>query len=93
MNVENCDYKITSCVKDHEGPLTSIVSAESQSISLKQRINYRPLFERSDFYGILSPAYVLAYPLLTFFDSAFLAALLCVNGDNFDTIFSAHVIK
>ena len=63
MNVENCDYTITSCVKDCEGPLTSSVSAESQSIRLKQRINYQPSFERSDFYGILSPAYVLAYPL------------------------------
>ena len=62
MNIENCDYMITSCIKDREqdrkGPLTSIVSAESQCISLKQRINYRPSFERSDFYGILSPAYV-----------------------------------
>ena len=93
MNVENCDYTITSCVKDREGPLTSSIIAESRSISLKQRINYRPSFERSDFYGILSPAYVLAYPSLTFFDSAFLAALLRVNGDNFDSVFSAHVIK
>ena len=39
MNVENCDYVITSCVKDRERPLTSSVSAESQSISLKQRMN------------------------------------------------------
>ena len=97
MNVENCDYTITSCVKDREqdreGPLTSSVSAESQSISMKRRINYQPSFERSDFYGTLSPAYVLAYPLLTFFDSAFLAALLRVNGDKFVTVFSAHVIK
>ena len=37
--------------------------------------------------------HILAYPLSTFFDSAFLAALLCVNGDNFDTIFSAHMIE
>ena len=43
MNVENCDYMITNCVKDceqdHERPLTSSVSAESQFISLKQRMN------------------------------------------------------
>ena len=43
MNVENCDYTITNCVKDceqdHERPLTSSVSAESQFISLKQRMN------------------------------------------------------
>ena len=34
INVENCDYTITSCVKDRKGPLTSSVSAESQSISI-----------------------------------------------------------
>ena len=43
MNVENCDYTITNCVKDREQdrerPLTSSVSAESQFISLKQRMN------------------------------------------------------
>ena len=43
MNVENCNYTITSCVKDRqqdcERPLTSSVSAESQSISLKQQMN------------------------------------------------------
>ena len=47
MNVENRDYTITSCVKDHEQgrerPLTSSISAESQFISLeqprKQRMN------------------------------------------------------
>ena len=47
MNVENCDYTITSCVKDHEQgrerPLTSSISTESQFISLeqpwKQRMN------------------------------------------------------
>ena len=93
MNVENWDYTITSCVKDREEPFTSSVSAESQSIGLKQRISYRPSFDRSNFYGTLSPAYVLTYPLLTFFDSAFLAALLYINGDNFDTVFSAHMIK
>ena len=43
MNVENCDYTITNCVKDREQdrerPLTSSVSAESQSIRLKQWMN------------------------------------------------------
>ena len=42
MNIEICDYTITSCVKDRqqdcERPLTSSVSVESRSISLKQRI-------------------------------------------------------
>ena len=89
MNIENRDYTITTCVKDRERPLNSSISAESQSISLKQRTS----FKRSDFYRTVSPAYVLAYPLSTFFDSAFLAALLHVNGGNFDTILSAHVIK
>ena len=97
MNVENRNYTITSCVKDREQDrerlLTSSISAESQSISLKQRMNWRTSFERSDFYRTVSPAYVLAYPLSTFFDSAFLAALLYVNGGNFDTILSAHVIN
>ena len=47
MNVENPDYTITSCVKDHEQgherPITSSISAESQFISVeqprKQRMN------------------------------------------------------
>ena len=43
INVENCNYTITNCVKDREKdrerPLTSSVSAESQSISLKQWMN------------------------------------------------------
>ena len=47
MNVENCDYMITNCIKDHkqesERPLTSSIGAESQSISLKQQMNYRRL--------------------------------------------------
>ena len=80
---------IMSCVKDRERPLTSSVSAESQSISLKQQINWQTSFERSSFYGTLSPAYVLAYPLSKFFDSTFLAALLRVN----EHCNSAHVIK
>ena len=79
--------------QDREPPLTSSISAESQSISLKQLMNQRTSFERSDFYRTLSPAYVFAYPLSTFFDSVFLGALLHVNGGNFDTILSAHVIK
>ena len=44
MNIKNCDYMIMNFVKDHEQdrerPLTSSVSAESQSISLKQQMNY-----------------------------------------------------
>ena len=44
MNEENCDYTIMSCVKDREGPVTSSVSAESQSISPKQRINSSTIF-------------------------------------------------
>ena len=43
MNVENCDYMITSCVKDceqdRERPLTSSVSAESQSETANELMN------------------------------------------------------